>query len=295
MFCRNRGDVVLGVSNTAPVQDLLPKGRIGVGTAKASAEFKDVRVTQGDRTLMAADFSKDDGKGKWSGGDTWQTGGGVYRQNDPKANATSTAGEKTWTDYTLTLKARKLAGDGALVITMLDDGAGSHAQWILGGWNNEQHGIQSHFAEQDQLLQRVPGSIEPNRWYDVKIVISGAKMDCYLDGKLVQTAEVLHHHVPSLFTSAARDEKSGDIILKVVNPGKEAAAATVLLQGAQRVQAGGLAIVLTGNPADDNTFEKPNRIAPKTTSISGILPKFNHTFPPHSFTVLRVGTAGAAK
>ncbi len=144
-------------------------------------------------------------------------------------------------------------------------------------------------------MERVPGSIEPNRWYDVKIVTSGAKMDCYLDGKLVQTAEVLHHHVPSLFTSAARDEKSGDIILKVVNPGKEAAAATVLLQGAQRVQAGGLAIVLTGNPADDNTFEKPNRIAPKTTSISGILPKFNHTFPPHSFTVLRVGTAGAAK
>ena len=295
MFCRNRGDVVLGVSNTAPVQDLLPKGRVGVGTAKASAEFKDVRVTQGDRTLMAADFSKDDGKGKWSGGDTWQTGGGVYRQNDPKANTTSTAGEKTWTDYTLTLKARKLAGDGALVITVLDDGAGSAPSGFWGAGTTSNTASKRTLPSRTNCSKRVPGSIEPNRWYDVKIVISGAKMDCYLDGKLVQTAEVLHHHVPSLFTSAARDEKSGDIILKVVNPGKEAAAATVLLQGAQRVQAGGLAIVLTGNPADDNTFEKPNRVAPKTTTISGILPEFKHTFPPHSFTVLRIGTAGAAK
>jgi alpha-L-arabinofuranosidase len=293
LFARNRGDVVLGVTNTATVQDLLPKGRIGVGTAKASAEFKDVRVTQDGRTLLAADFAKDDGK--WSGGETWQMAGGAYRQSDPKASSSSTAGEKSWADYTLTLKARKLAGDGALVITVLDDGAGSRAQWILGGWKNQQHGIQTRFAEQDQLLERVPGTIESNRWYDVKIALTGAKMEYYLDGKLVQSAEVLHHHLPSLFTSAARDDKSGDIILKVVNPGKEAAASTIQLRGAQRVQPTGQAFVLSGNPADENTFEKPDRVAPKPSTINRILPEFIHTFPPHSLTVLRLGTAGAAK
>ena len=155
LFARHRGDVVLGVSNTAPVQDLLPQGRVGIGTAKSSAEFKDVRVTQRDRTLLAADFAKDDGK--WSGGENWRVADGVYRQGDPTVSSTTTAGEKAWSDYTLNLKARKLGGDGALVITVLDDGAGSRASWILGGWDNEQHGIQTHFAEQDQLLVRSAG------------------------------------------------------------------------------------------------------------------------------------------
>lgn len=141
----------------------------------------------------------------------------------------------------------------------------------------------------------MPGTIESNRWYDVKIALTGAKMDYYLDGKLVQSAEVLHHHLPSLFTSAARDDKSGDIILKVVNPGKEAAASTIQLRGAQRVQPTGQAFVLSGNPADENTFEKPDRVAPKPSTINRILPEFIHTFPPHSLTVLRLGTAGAAK
>ena len=169
LFTHNRGDVVLPVSNTATVHELLPAGRIGVGTTKASAEFKDLHVTHGDRTLLTAEFT--DGTGDWSGGPTWHAADGTYRQTDAKATITSLVGDKNWTDYTLTLKARKLAGEGSLIFTVCDDGAGSRAQWILGGWGNQQHGIQTHFAEQDQLLDRVPGSIEDNRWYDIKIAI----------------------------------------------------------------------------------------------------------------------------
>ncbi len=129
------------------------------------------------------------------------------------------------------------------------------AEWILGGWGNKQHGIQTHFAEQDQLLERVPADRgEPMVRCEDRD--DRRKMDCYLDGKFMQSAEVLHHRVPTMFTSATRDDKTGETILKVVNPGKEAAAATVLLQGGPHVQAGGLTIVLTGNPADDNTFRK---------------------------------------
>jgi alpha-L-arabinofuranosidase len=293
LFTQNRGDVVLPVSNTATAKELLPAGRIGVGTSKASAEFKDVRVSRGDRTLLTADFSAD--AGDWSGGPTWHTADGVYRQADSKAIVTSLAGDKKWTDYTLTLKARKLAGEGNLIFTVGDDDAGAHAQWILGGWGNQSHGIQTHFAEQDQLLDRIPGSIEDNRWYDIKIAIHGARMECYLDGKLVQSADVLHHHVPSLFTSAARDDKTGETILKVVNPGSESTDATIKLSGIDDVQQTGQATVLTGNLTDENSLDKPNTVVPKTQALTGIKPEFKYNFQPHSITVLRLGTAKSSK
>ena len=52
LFSRNRGDVVLPVSSDAPVKEIAPAGRIGLGTRRASAEFKDVRVTSGTETLL---------------------------------------------------------------------------------------------------------------------------------------------------------------------------------------------------------------------------------------------------
>ena len=45
LFSRNRGDVVLPVSSDAPVTELAPAGRIGLGTRRASAEFKAVSYT----------------------------------------------------------------------------------------------------------------------------------------------------------------------------------------------------------------------------------------------------------
>ena len=123
LYCRNRGDVVLPATNTAPVRDILPAGRVGVGTSNCTAEFKDVRVTRGDRVLLSSDFAAE--AAGWSGGPTWQVAGGAYLQNDSKVAAASFAGDKSWSDYTLILKARKLAGAGALIITVGDDGAGA--------------------------------------------------------------------------------------------------------------------------------------------------------------------------
>ncbi len=123
LYCCNRGDVVLPATNTAPVRDILPAGRVGVGTSNCTAEFKDVRVTRGDRVLLSSDFAAE--AAGWSGGSTWQVAGGAYQQNDSKVAAASFAGDKSWSDYTLILKARKLAGAGALIITVCDDSAGA--------------------------------------------------------------------------------------------------------------------------------------------------------------------------
>ena len=287
LYACNRGDVVLPTANNAPVREMLPAGRVGVGTTKASAEFKDVRVVNGNGAEMTL--------GAWTGGDTWKMAEGVYRQGDAAGTVNSYAGDAGWTDYTLTLKARKLSGEEGIAITVCDDGKGAYAQWILGGWGNTQDGIRTHYAEQDQLLECVPGKLEENRWYDIKVSVKGARMECYLDGKLVESAEILLHRVPSLFTSATRDVLSGETILKVVNPGDEAARTTIQLRGVEGVAAVAKTIVISGGLADENSFEKPGAVVPVVADVKiGGRPEFEYTFGARSVTVLRVGAAKEA-
>ncbi len=300
LYCQNRGDVVLPTSNNAPIHNLPPSGRVGLGTINASAEFKDVRVTEGDRALLASSFSND--ATGWSGGDTWRAADGIYHQTDAAGNTTSFAGDNSWQNYTLTFKARRTSDSGAIAVTVCDDNThamASRAQWLLGvpvggptvaDPSKPEFVLQSHFAEQDSLLQHTPGSLETNRWYDIKIAVHGNQMECYLDGKLLQTARILDRNVPSLFTSASRDEKTGDIILKVVNSAGHAKHAAIALRGARNVEPIGQATILAGNPADEDTLGDAAHIIPSTLTVPGVAANFDYTFKPWSMTVLRVAT-----
>ena len=156
LFSRNRGDVVLPVSTDAPVKEIAPAGRIGLGTRRASAEFKDVQVTSGTATLFSSSFAT--GSAGWSGGETWSLSAGAYRQPDAEASRAVQAGDAGWRDYTLTLKARKLGGAGGLVVTVYDDGAGARADWILGGQDNTRHAIVTQYAQQSQLVADTAGA-----------------------------------------------------------------------------------------------------------------------------------------
>jgi alpha-L-arabinofuranosidase len=301
MYCVNRGDVVLPATNDAPIGEMLPAGRVGMGTSRCAAEFKDVHVARADGTvLLHSSFSG--GAGGWSGGDTWKVSADAYQQIDATASSAAFAGAKTWSDYTLTLKARRTSDSGALVITVCDDNtpaAAARAQWILGAPVGNltvadpakpEYILQTHFAEQDTLVAHTPGTLVTNQWYDLKITVQGDKIECFLDGKLIHSAAILHRQVPSLFTSATRDARTGQTILKVVNPGDRPTDATIQLAGAARVQSTGKAIVLAGDLMAENSFDKPATVVPVAVPLTDVASEFRHTFQPHSFTILRLGT-----
>jgi alpha-L-arabinofuranosidase len=146
-------------------------------------------------------------------------------------------------------------------------------------------------AQQDHLVAQVPGSIETGRWYDVRVELKGARLDCYLDGKLVQSAEVPPPQMQSLYASAVRDEKAGELILKVVNPGDRAGEAQIHLAGLASVASEVKAITLTGAGLDEvNSLDQPLAVAPVESTVNIAGPRFNHRFPQHSMTVLRIKT-----
>jgi len=92
----------------------------------------------------------------------------------------------------------------------------------------------------------------------------------------------------SLFASAVKDEKANEIIIKVVNPYLTALPCRLELAGLSGTSRKSRITVLAGtSKADENTFENPLNVAPKTLTQK-LNSSFQHTFPPLSATVFRI-------
>jgi alpha-L-arabinofuranosidase len=290
LFAENRGDVSLPTTAESPeVEPEVTGGMIGVGTWNTAAEFKDVKVTAADgKVLFTSDFTSGTKGWKLLGdGAEWKAQDGALRQTAEKEFIRALAGDKSWTDYTLTLKARKISGAEGFLILFRIAGNEDRTWWNIGGWNNTQDGI-----EAGATLDSKPSHIETDRWYDLKIVVSGKNVKCYLDGEVIHDLNYdAGGKVMSLYSVAATDEKTGDLIVKVVNASANPLETEVDLSGAKNLAGTGTATVLTSeSPADENSLENPTKVSPKTEPVSFTGTSLKRSFPGNSFTVLRLPT-----
>jgi alpha-L-arabinofuranosidase len=97
-----------------------------------------------------------------------------------------------------------------------------------------------------------------------------------------------------VFASAARDAATGDVIVKLVNPGPAARDVKLLLNGVTPT-AGGRRIVLTGDPSAENSVQRPTVVAPREEALTQIAADHVEKLGPHSLTILRVPTGAAAR
>jgi len=290
LFAEHRGTVTLPTSvESGTTEEPLPSGGIGVGTWNTSAEFKDIKVTAPDgKVLFTSDFSNDSRGWKKLGGGNWSVENGVLKQsNADREFVRALAGDRSWTDYTLELKARKISGREGFLILFHNADDEDRTWWNLGGWVNSRHGV-----EIGETLDPKNGRIERDRWYDIKVEVRGLTVKCWLDGKLVHDIKNTRRTVKSLFASATRDDKSGDIIVKVVNSAATPTDVELDLAGAGKLASSAQAIVLTsGSPKDENTLDNPTKVAPKTETVTISGTRFTRAFAGNSFTVLRIPTA----
>jgi len=92
-----------------------------------------------------------------------------------------------------------------------------------------------------------------------------------------------------LYASAVRDDANGEIILKVVNPSSESRDVVIQLEGARSVRSGATAVVLTGGkPNDENSFDAPQKVFPRSFPVEIKSPMFNQAVPPLTLMVLRI-------
>ena len=129
--------------------------------------------------LYASDFSENaDGwkpeAGRRGGRNAWVVEDGAYRQ-DRTGFGMSYFGEEDWSDYTLTLKARKLEGNEGFLIVFGRKG-GDRFWWNLGGWNNGQHGIEFNQTPVGRPVRagsnRTAGMISRSSWRAIASVVT---------------------------------------------------------------------------------------------------------------------------
>jgi len=288
LFAENRPAYTLGTEVTLDTQaPQTIKGSIGVGTWETSAEYKDIRVEKAGELLYTSDFSKGADGWKTDGGN-WSVVDGAYRQSN-RATGLSFFGDENWSDYTLTLKARKLNGAEGFLICFGRKGQ-ERNWWNIGGWGNTEHAIEFN---QNSVGRHVPGSVEIDRWCDIKVQLEGPRIRCYLDGKLIHDETVT---IPQrFFVSAGRDEPSGDLIIKAINATAEPMSATVNIAGAKQIALGAnLTVLKSERGSDNNSLEIPKMITP----VSSVMPvsgnTLTHEFPPYSLSIMRLATKGTA-
>lgn len=284
LFGVNRPDHTVQTEVSFPdAKPVVVAGQIGVGTWADTAEFKDVRVEKDGKTFYASDFAK--GADDWqSDNGRWSVEDGAYRQGR-RGQGFSYFGDENWSDYTLTLKARKLSGAEGFMVVFGRKPAERY-WWNLGGWGNSQHGIEFN---QTPVGQPVRGRIETNRWYDVKIELAGKQIRCHLDGELIHDATASEPQ--KFFVVAGQEAQSGDVIVKAINTGGESVPATMNLRDSKRTLAGGNVTVLkSASLSDNNSLNEPTRVAPTESALKASGTMLPHEFPPYSLTVLRLQT-----
>jgi alpha-L-arabinofuranosidase len=281
MFANHRSDQIYPVELDLPAAAApVIQGKIGVGTWGTQAEFKDIKVVQGGQTLFESDFSK--GLNGWrTPRGRWTTENGVLRQTGDANGTLAMAGDASWRDYNLTLKARKISGSEGFLITF-----GAHndekSWWNLGGWGSALHGVEAPGLNGP----RTDGRIETGRWYDIKIELQGTQANFYLDGRLVHS--LTREPLRTFAAVAGRDQKTGETILKFVNASEEPRTINLELRGASAGKITGRAWVLTSaNARDENSFESPLRVSPREEPFAADAPNFTHAFPANSVTILR--------
>ena len=284
MYVENRPDYNVKVDFSQPSEPVSINGQIALGGWNTDNEYKDLKVTLPDGTVVNADM--DNGWTPKEG--TWSSENGVLKQSGPgvmRWNQWTGSGE--FGNCTIEVKARKISGEeGFLVYFGMHDGLNGYVLNI-GGWGNHSTAFQEiHGADMPQIPNYVAQTIETGRWYDIKIEIRDGHLAYWLDGK--KCLEVIINEAKR-YVVTGYDEETGELVVKFVNATAEPYATSVSIANSGRIQRQGKVTVLSSSdPEDENTLDEPRRVYPEESVFNRFGKEFDYTFEPWSFTVLRI-------
>lgn len=185
------GTVLLSVTVGSAVMAQEPiKGKIGLGSWLTEVDYKDVKVISNkDGSVLFEDNFKNKKTMKdWSVfKGKWIIKGGLMRQSNQEEDCRITIGDVNWTDYTLTLKARKIGGKEGFLIDFGFKDDDNYYHLNIGGWGNTQSVIEKTAKGTHHIFlgDAFPHYVEEGVWYDIKIVVSGANVKCFFNGKQI--------------------------------------------------------------------------------------------------------------
>ena len=266
MFSLNRGDRVLPVTLTQPPATPEKRfGGIGLGSWLTEVEFKDLRVEQDGKVLYEQNFVE--GAPDWTPvKGTWAVKDGVYRQSALE-NECRTFGPKgaDWTNYTFTLKARRLSGEEGFLVLVQAKDKDNYLWWNVGGWGNGQHALEIARGGGREIIASKPGRLETGRWYDVKVEAGQERVRCWLDGRLIH--DTAFPVMTPLHATASYDQARREVIVKAANVAGQAVETEIVVEGLKASARGRAIELFAKDPWEENSMEEPRKIAPQERAV----------------------------
>jgi alpha-L-arabinofuranosidase len=286
MAAENRPTYNVFVSETTTAGKPQPfkAGGVGLGSYATQCEYKDITITTADGKVtkyQPSQFTAKKGE--------WKVEGDIIRQTSNGQLTLAQLNGFNSDNFTLQLKARKLGGaEGFFIYYGLDERGSNGYGANIGGWNNRTTAVQPmrRGRVNDVLGSRKPQSVEENKWYDVRLVVTPLAATLYVDGvemTVAKPAEQTRH-----FCQTGYDEQTGELIIKVVNGTEKPYRRSFSIEGSGNVAPSGKIITLSGEATEENSFEQPTKIAPVTTTFGQFGKTFEYEFLPMSFTIMRI-------
>jgi alpha-L-arabinofuranosidase len=122
----------------------------------------------------------------------------------------------------------------------------------------------------------------PSINYYVQKLFSTNQGDFYFD-KIIAKDE----RDSTIAASCVKDSRTGDIILKLVNVGKDPKTVKINLSGFRKIAHDAEKTVLAGDADAENTFENSANVVPQVSAFK-VGSKFEYSVPSMSLTVLRI-------
>ena len=272
------------MNQTQPQLRKLDAGAIGFGSYETKVEFKDIKAMQGDKLVVLNPENFLNEKGEWTVSD------GVLSQTSMQHSTRRILKGLYADNYTLEFKCRRTAGNEGFFIYFGITGDNNKGQvFNVGGWNNSSTAVQLY---KDGNVNGTDGKsvrhkLETDKWYDVKLVVTPDNAELFMDGKSITNYTPTTY--PLQFFSSGYDEKTGELIYKVVNAENKAYPAKIKLEGAKSIEKVGKVISLTAESGEaENSFEEPKKIYPQEFLYDKFAKEFEYDFPPFSYTILRI-------
>jgi alpha-L-arabinofuranosidase len=263
------------------------KGRIGLSTWDTPAEFKDIEIIQEGKIVYQSDFKNRPNEWNMKGG-KWKTTDSTIAQTTEGAWPMAVLKDKEFDVYTLKLKARKTAGMNAFMIPIAIKDSSNYLRAHIGAWWNKVCAFELVSNGTDAMVTQpynLETPIETNKWYDIEIRVAKTSVECFLNSKLIMT----YTNPRKFFGIAGKDEKTGEIVVKVVNAYDKPCNTSIQLNGSLSPEPVGKIITLSAQSAEaENSFEKPNGYIPVEQSLKEVKNSFLYQFKPFSINVMRL-------
>ena len=288
MMAENRPTYNVFVSEPTTVseeQEFVPGG-VGLGSYATQCEFKDISLTtaEGNLSLAPSQFATKRGQ--------WDVEQGTLRQTSNQTLTLAQLPDFKGDTYTLELKARKTGGnEGFFIYYGLDENGRNGYVANIAGWNNQTTAFQPivRGRTNDVLGRRAQQTVETGHWYNIKLEVTPKEAILYVDGQRITSARPL---TPTRhFCQTGYDEQTGELVIKVVNGTDKPYRRTFSIKGANTVAPTGRVITLSGDANDENTFEQPTKLSPRTSLFGKFDKEFDYEFEPMSLTIMRVKTS----